>query len=334
MEETSNLIVGVQANAAVARDDFLGESDDQAIASGSEKITSSVASITIKRLGVWHPADQLGEKLRHLRLPRPTDRLIQGRRHELPAHRWCSQRSRRRHGRSASSRGGHLTATGRPRRCEFRCSQKAALRSKLWPSRRAPPPPHSHEHRTPRNPHRSRLVFTFTDVDGDKITITNSANGMIVPTFATFGGGHSCRCSISRTLPTRARISRPPWSKAPAGDGLVNIGRIDATGRDLGSVTIKGDLGAIDAGDATTTTAGLKLLSVRSIGRFALATQGGHGRPREQHHGRARRAQGRGRCPRALIDVNGGLRTERSARSASAARSSAGGFSRRAISAR
>ena len=37
--------------------------------------------------------------------------------------------------------------------------------------------------------------------------------------------------------------------RATAGDGLANIGYIKATGVNLGSVTINGDLGRIDAGD-------------------------------------------------------------------------------------
>src|SRR5262249_33899602 len=63
-------------------------------------------------------------------------------------------------------------------------------------------------------------------------------------------------------------------TRAPAGDGLVNVGRVNAIGRDLGNVSINGDLGAIDCGDIDTTTPGLRSLSVRSIGRFGLSTQG------------------------------------------------------------
>src|SRR5262249_31217261 len=61
--------------------------------------------------------------------------------------------------------------------------------------------------------------------------------------------------------------------RAPQGDGLAAVGRINAVGRDLGDVIIKGDLGGIDCGDADTTTAALALLKVRSMGRYGLATQ-------------------------------------------------------------
>jgi hypothetical protein len=64
-------------------------------------------------------------------------------------------------------------------------------------------------------------------------------------------------------------------AKVAGGDGLANVGYINSTGHDLGKVTVKGDLGQIDAGDATTATPGLKSLSVRSLGRLGLDTQGG-----------------------------------------------------------
>jgi len=56
------------------------------------------------------------------------------------------------------------------------------------------------------------------------------------------------------------------------GDGFATLGHIDATGIDLGAVTIDGDLGRVRAGDATTSTSGLKGLTVRSLGRFGTNT--------------------------------------------------------------
>ncbi len=61
--------------------------------------------------------------------------------------------------------------------------------------------------------------------------------------------------------------------KVANGNGLANVGYINSTGHDLGNVTVKGDLGQIDAGDATTTTPGLKSLSVQSLGRLGTDTQ-------------------------------------------------------------
>ena len=56
------------------------------------------------------------------------------------------------------------------------------------------------------------------------------------------------------------------------GDGFAAVGQVNAPNIDLGAVTIDGDLGRILAGDAITTTSGLKGLTVQSMGRFGLST--------------------------------------------------------------
>ncbi|MBC7965874.1 MAG: hypothetical protein H7Z17_08110, partial [Fuerstia sp.] len=56
------------------------------------------------------------------------------------------------------------------------------------------------------------------------------------------------------------------------GDGFAALGQINATGRDLGAVSIDGDLGRILAGDATTATPGVADLTVYSMGRFGTVT--------------------------------------------------------------
>jgi hypothetical protein len=50
------------------------------------------------------------------------------------------------------------------------------------------------------------------------------------------------------------------------GDGLVNVGFINAAGRDLGTVTIGSDLAKIDCGSGSATTPALKALNVGSMG--------------------------------------------------------------------
>jgi hypothetical protein len=59
-----------------------------------------------------------------------------------------------------------------------------------------------------------------------------------------------------------------------AGANLTKVGHLKATNIDLTAVTIYGDLGRIDAGDANTATPGLLLLNVQSIGRYGTSTQG------------------------------------------------------------
>src|SRR5262249_32068519 len=61
-------------------------------------------------------------------------------------------------------------------------------------------------------------------------------------------------------------------SALTGGDGYAALGQINATGIDLGTVTIDGDLGRVVAGDATTSTSGLKGLTVQSLGRFGTST--------------------------------------------------------------
>ena len=62
-------------------------------------------------------------------------------------------------------------------------------------------------------------------------------------------------------------------SLSHGGNGMANVGHIDATGIDIGAVIVDGDLGQIDAGDVTTTTRGLASLTVQSMGRFGANTQ-------------------------------------------------------------
>ena len=119
-------------------------------------------------------------------------------------------------------------------------------------------------------------VFTFTDVDGDiaKITSSRGTNADLAAA-ATVVAGQLRSLDLTAAIFQNANITAFVVTKSAAGDGLVNIGRIDGSGRDLGNVTISGDLGSILCGDGDTTTPGLDLLSIRSMGIYGTATQGG-----------------------------------------------------------
>src|SRR5262249_8460616 len=120
---------------------------------------------------------------------------------------------------------------------------------------------------------------TFTDVDGDKVTIRVSAGTLTPGLFTTKvtgvgdqlqgidlrGGG------FDRVNLTISAV------RAPAGDGLVNVGYINSTSHDLANVTVPGDLGRIAAGDGDAVAPALKALTVRSIGRFGTDTQSAGG---------------------------------------------------------
>jgi hypothetical protein len=128
-------------------------------------------------------------------------------------------------------------------------------------------------------------TVTYTDVDFDIVTVKISKGAFVDPNVSTddftftgspvFGeklvllnlsndGGAFDGASLTFTV-----------ERGPNGDGFVNVGYINSTGNDLGVVTIKGDLGRIDAGDATATKPGLKSLNVQSLGRLGFDTQTG-----------------------------------------------------------
>jgi hypothetical protein len=65
-------------------------------------------------------------------------------------------------------------------------------------------------------------------------------------------------------------ITAVPVSGSP---GIVNVGYINASGIDLGDVTVGGDLGRIAVGDLNHSTPGLHSLTVQSLGAQGLTTQ-------------------------------------------------------------
>ncbi|HJZ89639.1 MAG TPA: hypothetical protein VKE40_02130 [Gemmataceae bacterium] len=135
----------------------------------------------------------------------------------------------------------------------------------------------------------SPTTLTYQDIDGDNVTVTLSkpllkaGNVNAVFTFNVDGvfssnlakqqlwgidltplGGAAAGTAVTLTA-TRSLVT--------SGNGFANVGRINATGIDLGAVVVDGDLGQIDAGDVTATTPGLASLTVHSIGRFGTTTQ-------------------------------------------------------------
>lgn len=120
-------------------------------------------------------------------------------------------------------------------------------------------------------------VLKFTDVDGDKVKIISSVGDLNAAGVATFDmTGHQLISLSLLDASFKGASIKTVVQKSADGDGLVNIGRIDALTNDLGKVVIKGDLGLIICGDGDAATGpGLKLLSVFSMGIYGTATQGG-----------------------------------------------------------
>lgn len=118
---------------------------------------------------------------------------------------------------------------------------------------------------------------TFTDVDGDKVTITISKGDLNDATFDTQATGMGDQLQTlglnGLSQFTGANITFKAVRTAGAGDGKVNVGYIDATGIDVGAVVVPGDLGLYDAGSNSETVLATKSLTVDSMGRFGLTTQ-------------------------------------------------------------
>ena len=121
---------------------------------------------------------------------------------------------------------------------------------------------------------------TYTDVDGDLVTIKTSKGTLALSDFFLFNsgavGGKQLAAISLRAEFQNSDLTITAARTALGGDGRVNVGRIDATGVDLGKVSVEGDLGSIAAGDANL-TAGLTSLTVLSMGRFGPSTQGAGG---------------------------------------------------------
>lgn len=124
---------------------------------------------------------------------------------------------------------------------------------------------------------------TYTDVDGDLVTvkfskgILSEANVASVLVTSPIDPTHDQLQRIDLTVgglakPAAGTTITVTVAQAEEGDSFAHVGYINATGLDLGAVTIRGDLGAIDAGDATTKTPGLKSLTVQSFGTLGMTT--------------------------------------------------------------
>ncbi len=117
-------------------------------------------------------------------------------------------------------------------------------------------------------------TVTFTDVDGDAVTVKTTAGTFVLATHFDFvgaGGNEQLRGINLGADAAFANANLTITAKAAGGgDGFVNVGAIRAL-IDLGAVKLDGDLGAIVAGDGAGTA--LKSLTVQSMGRFGTTTQ-------------------------------------------------------------
>ncbi|MGB8167531.1 MAG: hypothetical protein WCF18_08565 [Chthoniobacteraceae bacterium] len=123
---------------------------------------------------------------------------------------------------------------------------------------------------------------TWNDVDGDTVTLRASKPVLDDADFTFIAqrpgevGRQLALLDLSfEGFPANAvALTFTAKRTAGQGDGFVNVGRIDATGIDLGPLNIPGDLGSIYAGDGNLVTPSVASITVTSGGAFGVATQG------------------------------------------------------------
>ncbi len=118
--------------------------------------------------------------------------------------------------------------------------------------------------------------FTYTDGDGDRVTVKTSAGTLKSSQFgwrtSADGTRHEMlQMSITGDATfTKANLTFTAKKTATGGDGRVDIGTLDATGLDLGAVKIGGNIERINAGSSSATVPALKSFSALSMGRGTL----------------------------------------------------------------
>jgi hypothetical protein len=134
----------------------------------------------------------------------------------------------------------------------------------------------------------SPYKMTYQDADGDAVAVTFSkpiltptnVNAVFAFGMGSVEGDNTARqplWAINLTglgaAATGTSITvTSTRSAVTGGDGYAAVGQIDATGIDLGTVTIDGDLGRVLAGDTNSATPGLRALKTQSLGLFGLGT--------------------------------------------------------------
>jgi hypothetical protein len=153
-------------------------------------------------------------------------------------------------------------------------------------------------------------TVTYVDLDGDIVTVKTSKGTFDLATNFEFAGVFGIESITRLNLENTAEFSGANITitakRSPGGgDGLCTVGFIDASGTDLGKVVVDGDIGRIEAGDPNTATAGLKSLTVKSIGEFGTSTQVG-GNLQSLINGALGSLVVKGNVREAMIDVSGG----------------------------
>jgi hypothetical protein len=133
----------------------------------------------------------------------------------------------------------------------------------------------------------------YTDPDGDLVTVKTTAGVFAKEMFDMRPGGLGFqleKLDMSNPVFAHANLefiaNRQDANKdgVKDGHGSVDVGYINATGVDLGAVTVAGDLGQIDCGDGDSLKPALKSLTVHSLGAHGTTTQDPASNPNLHSH--------------------------------------------------
>ncbi|HEX8310310.1 MAG TPA: hypothetical protein VF614_03260 [Chthoniobacteraceae bacterium] len=126
--------------------------------------------------------------------------------------------------------------------------------------------------------------IAYTDIDGDKVVLTMSAE--VNEKFVRFDTAFGDTGPQALQLIDMGYISKAAGKsitltaeRGGMGGGTANVGAIDAFGVDLGTIKIDGDLGQITAGNGSgdSATPAVKSLTVNSLAEFGTSTQAAGG---------------------------------------------------------
>lgn len=167
-------------------------------------------------------------------------------------------------------------------------------------------------------------TVTYQDVDGDDVTVkltkplfqdVAAANGILHFTTAGVSGSNSIPqqlqtidlTGLAATAAEGVGISITARHDAMhGGDGYADVGSLNATGLNLGTVRIAGDLGRISAGSGSLLIPALKSLRVQSMGILGTATQAAAGSLVSEVNGAVTHLSILGDMDEAAFQVEGG----------------------------
>lgn len=155
------------------------------------------------------------------------------------------------------------------------------------------------------------LNVTFADMDGDMIEAKFSKGELDFSNLRFEANANGIRLQSIDLLgnPAFEGVSLTVSSKHGAvGDGFANIGRIDATGLNLGKVKIAGDLGQIIAGSGDAKKPAIASLTVQSLGALGANAQSGAASLESQISGKLGTLLVKGDIADATVRVTGGIK--------------------------